>query len=341
MTTPEDSDDARSRVVAQWRLFCAKVLPGTVRRIAAWKGLRPNAFRDLIDDVAQDLAADGLANAETVAALPDDERHGRWMRHAERLLYRERLAPRRRRGIDAAVCAAPGLAAEWATVAGAPSALALLANGRCNVARTAAAVGTSRRLLRLRLDDLGRRCGADGEQRGFWRRRLAEALAGLAADLLRVGERVHLAPRARRPPDVAARQRRLRRLAAHFPRQAATRREWALLRRWGRATGFAPQAPAELLAAATALAPENAAAWAWRFEAGIADGDLAGAVRALRTARRLPTLPPATAALARARLREARGDRRGALRVLARARRRRPRDAVLAAAAAAAGDPAP
>jgi hypothetical protein len=55
----------------------------------------------------------------------------------------------------------------------------------------------------------------------------------------------------------------------------------------------------------------------------------------------LPTLPPATAVLARARLREARGDRRGAVRLLARARRRQPHDRVLTAVAAAAGAGAP
>lgn len=337
MTAPDEADGARAVVLTHWRLFCAKALPGTVRRIAAWKGVPQGAFRDLLDDVAQDLAADGLEHAEALAAMSRDARHARWMRHAERLLYRERVAPRRRGWADANLCASPGLAADWATAAVAPPALALLANGRCNLARSAAAAGTSRRLLRLRLDDLARQCGDDGDQRAFWRRRLAEALAGLAADLLRAGERVRLTPRARRAPDLAARQRRLRRLAARFPRHPATRRERALLRRWARARRFPLGAPAELLAAATALAPDNAAAWAWRFEAAVADGDLDTAARSLRAARRLPGLPPATGALARARLREARGDRRGALRVLARARQRRPRDAVLAAVARAAG----
>ena len=341
MTATDDGEGARALALAHWRMFCRRALPGTLRRIAAWKGVPPQSFRDLLDDVAQEIAADCLEHAAVIAALPLEARHARWMRLMERMIYQDRFAARRRRGGDLAECAGPGLATDWATIAGAPAELDLLVNGRCNLARTAAAAGVPRRRLRLQLDEVARRCGADGEQRAFWRRRLAEALAGLAADLLRRDERVCLAQRARRPPDVARRQQRLRRLATHFPRHAATRRERALIRRWTCAWRFEPGAPAELLAAATALAPDNAAAWAWRFEAGIADGDLAAAARALRAARVLPTLPPATAVLARARLREARGDRRGAVRLLARARRRQPHDRVLTAVAAAAGAGAP
>ncbi|MFN9442320.1 MAG: hypothetical protein ACK6DH_08600 [Planctomycetota bacterium] len=337
MTASDDGEDARALALTHWRLFCRQALPGTLRRIAAWKGVPPHAFRDLLEDIVQELAADCLAHAAVIAALPLEPRHARWMRLMERMIYQERFAVRRRRGGDLTECAGPGLAADWATIAGAPAQFDLLVNGRCNLARTAAAAGVTRRRLRLQHDELGRRCGADDEQRAFWRRRLAEALAGLAADLLRVHERVRLAPRPRQPPDIAARQQRLRRLGTHFPRHAATRRERALIRRWTRARRFGASAPAELLAEATALAPDSATAWAWRFEAGVADGDLAAAARALRAARRLPDLPAATAALARARLREARGDRRGAVRLLARAQRRRPRDRVLAAVARAAG----
>ena len=144
MTSPDEADGARAVVLTHWRWFCAKALPGTVRRIAAWKGVPRGAFRDLLDDVAQDLVADGLEHAEELAAMPRDACHARWMRHVERLLYRERIAPRRRCGKDASQCAGPGLAADWATAAAAPPALALLANGRCNLARSAAAASKER-----------------------------------------------------------------------------------------------------------------------------------------------------------------------------------------------------
>lgn len=331
MTATEDPGDARARVLLHWQAFCAKALPGTVRRIAAWKGVPPSSLRDLVDDVAQELAADGLEHAGTIASLTPDERHARWMRHVERSIYRERFAARRRRTADVARCVSPGLVAEWHTVGGAPPGLAVLGNGRCSIARTASETGLPRRRLRLQLDELARRCGDDPEQRAFWRRRLAEALVGLAVDLLRLDGRVYLTSRPRRPPDLPARQRRLWRLTSRFPRHAATRRERELALRWAESQRFDRGAPAAMLAAATTLAPDHAAAWAWRFEACVADGDLAGAARALRVARGLPDLPAAAAALARVRLREARGDRAGAARCLVRAQRRRPRDPVLAA----------
>src|SRR5262249_920536 len=88
----------------------------------------------------------------------------------------------------------------------------------------------------------------------------------------------------------------------------------ALRRGPGRATaaGGRPRAREErgrgrLLAAAVALAPHDAAAWLWLFEACVVDGDLAAAASAVRRCRHHAAPRPAAAVLARARLLEMRG----------------------------------
>lgn len=337
MERDDATTTARALALGHWQEFCAKLLFGAVRRICAWKALPPALLRDVVDDVTQELAADACAESAAIAAMSPAARTARWLRIAERTIYREILAARRRRTVDAGACMAAGLQPEWARIDGAPAVVAALANGRCNLTATAAQAGLPRASMRRRLDETARRCGADEEARLFWRRRVAEALTGLACDLLRTADRVHLLPRTRPAPDVRARLRRLRRLSPRLPLQPATRREREIVRRWLRCRRFGPGAPLELLAAATALAPDLGAAWAWRFEACAAAGDAAGAAAALRRARSLAGLTPAAAALARARLRELRGDRRGALAVLRRSLQRRPRDRTLAAVAATAG----
>ena len=84
-----------------------------------------------------------------------------------------------------------------------------------------AALSTVRE-LRRRVDGLAKRLGENAERRAFWRARLAEALTGLAADLLRDHDLVQLLPRARRRPDPAGRLQRLRGLLAHFPIRPST-----------------------------------------------------------------------------------------------------------------------
>ncbi|MBM3974558.1 MAG: hypothetical protein FJ301_10715 [Planctomycetes bacterium] len=335
-------DGPRERALAHCRAFCARLLPAALRRVAAWKGVPRRMHADLLEELGQEMVVDALAHAAEVVALPPRARHLRWMRLADRYIYRHCVAARRRitterDGAPSALDELPAPGSQPWQLAPTPALeVATLANGRCNLAQTAARAGVPTRQMRRELDRVATRCGSNPAQQEFWRARLAEGLVGLAADLLRAGNRVFLLPRARPAPDVAARRRRLRRLARHLPLQPATRAERQIARRCLR-TGIAPEAARALLADATELAPHSAAAWGWRFEALIAAGEAGAAAIALRHGRRLAALPAATSALARARLREARGDRVGAVRLLRRALARRPRDLALRAAATAAG----
>jgi len=340
-----DHEDAgpRGRALAHCRAFCVRLLPAALRRVAAWKGVPRRLHADLREELAQELAVDALAHAALVDALPPRERHLRWMRLAERYVYRQCVVERRRAGAGRVASTPPALEdlpapgpLPWQQAPLPAPDLAALANGRCNVARTAARAGVPARAMRRTLDRVAARCGCDPAQHAFWRARLAEGLVGLAADLLRAERRVHLLARARPAPDVVARRHRLRRLALRLPLQPATREERQVVRRWLR-TRLDADAARALLADATELAPDSAAAWGWRFEADIAAGDARAAAATLRHGRRLARLPAATSALARVRLREARGDRAGAVRLLRRALARAPRDRRLRAAATAAG----
>ncbi len=334
--------DERTRELALACLasFCARVLPGTVRRIAAWKRLPRFVQGELRGELQQELAVDALAHAAEVLALPPAARHARWMRLAERFVYRHYVAVPLLQDVEPppAAAAPPD---EPALPVAEPS-VDTMQNGRLNVKRTAARRGVGERGLRRQLDAVAERLGAGEAHVRFWRARLAEALTGLASDLLREAPRgLLLVARARPAPAPARRLQRLRRLVGRFHVRPATLPERSILRRVLRRRDFGGTAPRELLQAAVGLAPHDRAAWLWLFEAGIAEGDVAGAARALRQFRRRGNAAGAPSALARARLREARGDARGAVRIVRRAAQRWPRDATLArvaAALASAGD---
>lgn len=340
MDTTNEPASARDAAIAHCAYFCDRLLPGAVRRVSTWKGLPRRLRHELREEAAQELAVDAIAHADEVAAMAPHARHLRWLRLVDRFVYKHYVVPRRcapagRRAheLEQARCRAPE---PWLHAPDVPLAIARLGNGRCNVVRTARTARVPVRSVQRVLAHVADACGFDPAQRAFWRERLAEGLVGLAADLLRAEGRVHLLARARPAPDVAARQARLRRIGDRLPALKATNDERRVARAWSRRQTFDAGAPLRALADATALAPANAAAWCWRFEAAIAAGDAHEAAASLRAARQSDGLPRATAALARARLREARGDRPGAVRALLRALRRAPHDATLRAAATAA-----
>ncbi|MCU0863872.1 MAG: hypothetical protein MUC36_08780 [Planctomycetes bacterium] len=326
---PQD-ESARSAALAMWEVFCRQILPGTLRRIMVWKSVPRARLPELLAEVQQELAVDTLEHAELIATLPLRSRHLRWMRLASRWLYRHWQVRRQE----------PALAEEPATsnpptelvptdLPPVPS-VVLLQNGRTNLAASAAVSGRGRREVGRELRRWAEAVGRDGAYHGFWRRRTAEALTGLAADLLRDHGRVLLAPRPRAAPDPDHRLRRLRRLASRFVVQPGTRDERSTLRRWTKAPRLGPDAPRQLLEDAVALAPHDTAAWLWLFEACLGDGDLRAAARALRQARLLGEPERMALLLARARLLEARGRWPAACALLQRARQRWPHDQVLA-----------
>jgi hypothetical protein len=324
--------ETRDDALTHWRQFCSRILPGIVRRIAAWKRLTRTEQGELVEELQQELAADCLEHAALIAAQPPRERHGRWIRIVERFTYRNYVVARRH------VACPSELAREAEPAIGVPATelppLERLANGRRNLRGTAARWGTDERALRTRLDAVAEGLGADHEHRAFWRARLAEALTGLAADLLRDRGEVHLVPRARRRPDPAGRMRRIRRMLVHFHVRPSTLRERTILRRWLWPRASQPSdAPRQLLEAAATLAPGDRATWLWLFEARLAAGDLRGAAAAVRRCRELGA-PVTASALARARLLEARGRPARAVQLVQRAARRWPRDRALARVAA-------
>ena len=197
-----------------------------------------------------------------------------------------------------------------------------LHNGRRNLGATAARHGMRVRELHRAIDDHAAAAGHDDDHYAFWRQRAAEALTGLAADLLRESSQLVLLSRRRRQPDPVARLLRLKHVAQRFPVRPVTRSVRVVLQPWVRRPRLDERSPRRLLAAALRLTPQSAAAWLWLFEACICDGDLAAAARALRQAQHCPTPPRGSIALARARLLEGRGRPQAALALVRRAHRR-------------------
>lgn len=324
-------DEAASAALTLLATFCTRILPGTVRRIASWKRLPRGALAELQAEVRQELAIDCLEHGALVVALSPAQRHARWMRLAERWIYRQHVS-RRGAAMPHDAPAPPGACFPAAPLP--EPEFVPLANGRTNLTATAARSGLRVKRLQRQLEQWARHLGCDAAHDAFWRARLAEALAGLGADLLRDRGQVRLLPRRRHAPDPEGRLQRLRRLSARFHVRPSTAPERSLLRRWLRQRDLDGKAPRRLLAAAATLAPHDAAAWLWLFEACLADGDVAAAAAAVRQCRRLAAPLPLADALARARLLEARGRLRAATALLHRAAARHPRHRTLALVAA-------
>lgn len=338
-TTPVGDHPAagqRERALALLFAFADRVLPAIVRRIARWKQLPRAEHPELLADVVQELCIDCLEAPERVLGREPIDRHQHWIRLAERWIYRQRV-----RGVQCDRSVEPDdLAAEppAATTAQKHRAARVaeldvatefvwLKNGRCNLRATADRAGSTIAAVQRRLDAIARRLGNDEQNRIFWQRRLAEALVGLGADLLRCRhELVLLPPNAgtRGRPDPSARLGRVRRLCARYPRHrmpAAVRHVRAT---WNRTSPPPAEPAATALEQATTLWPDHAPAWLWLFEARLCRFDRGGALLALRHAQRLPNAPRDRIALARARLLEANGRTDAALFLLQRAQARRP-----------------
>ena len=303
--------------------FQRRILPGALRRIASWKGIPRPLLRDWLDDVLQELAVDCIEHAMAIVSMPERERHARWMRHAEKVIYRHRrhLAPQQLAAEEPAL----PISAPQAELTVQIPPLVALNNGRANITASVRAAGIARRDLRGQLDVLAARLGWDAEQQSFWQARVVEALTGLAADLLQEQGAVRLLERLP-APDVDRRQARLHRLAGRFPVQPATQRVRRALRPWSRRRCSAGITPRALLEQAVALQPESVPAWLWLFEACCSERDPGASLRAIRAVRLVYGVPRAAVVLARARVLELRGKIDAAIRLLRRTANRWPRN---------------
>lgn len=318
------TDSARNLALGYLDHFRNRILPGVLRRIAAWKGIRPQLLRDWQADIHQELALDCLRHAITIAKMPERERHTRWMRLTERIIYRQRKQiatlqlstevpelPAKQPPIEEHLQIPP---------------LVILNNGRANVIGSIRKSGIARRKLRNQLDLLAAKLGWDTEQQEFWQSRVVEALTGLAADQLRIGGSLRMLSPPRESPNTKQRVARLRSLSGKFPVQPSTRQVRSTLRPWTR-TGNRTATPRTLLEQAVALQPESTSTWLWLFEACCEQRDAQAAMRALRTARRNQAAAKAVV-LGRARLLELRGRFEAGIALLQRAACRWPREVV-------------
>lgn len=330
--------DERDRLAALELLhsFGEQVLPGALRRIAAWKQLARAELPELTRDLLQELAVDCLMHPREVVALTDAGRYERWIRLAERWIYRfyvrPRVPPARPAGQpsaslpEVATTVLPELPPHWIR----------LGNGRTNLTASAVRDGRSLPSLQRELERLLRHVGGGAEHDAFWRARLAEALTGLAADLLRQRGAVHLLPERRARPDPGRRLQRIRVLGRRFHVRRATIDARRVVRHWHRAGALdAADAPLGLLRDAVRVWPRSSVAWLWLGEAHCARSEFAATLRAVRAHRRLLAPQPGRAVLLRARVLEARGRLAAALALLARAARRWPHEARLRRALAA------
>ncbi|MCA8966165.1 MAG: hypothetical protein KDC48_14875, partial [Planctomycetes bacterium] len=262
--------------------FVARVLPGTVRRIATWRSLSSAVATDLLDDLRQELALDCLQHGRAIRDLPQPERHRRWMRLVECWIRRQTRASRR------GACPQPDpellISREAAPTDELPELPELPAafsrrmrNGRCNLSACARDGGATQHALRREVDALVARLGRGARYVGFWRNRLAEVLTGLAADLLRQRGALQVVRGATSAPDPQRRLLRLRRLRRRVPvwRNAIDLRR--VMRRWSSLPDVLAASPRQLLEQATELNPFLGTAWLWLFEACVAENDLLAA----------------------------------------------------------------
>ncbi len=336
---PSDScaDPRLHDVLTLAQAFVERQLGWTVRRVVAWRRLPRNRVQELAADVAQELALDALQHTELLRTMPESDRCRRWHRLAERWLYHERMHSGRLSSgqePEARAVTPPEDSVAVYDLPVAPEAMVRLGNGRTNYRVTAEQTGTNPRTLKRRLDHWADRHGRGGSFLCFWQARAAEAMTGLAADLLQQQASLTLVRRRRQRPSPEARLRRLRRIARRFPVRPSTRATRALLRPWLRWADLHTFRPRPLLESALLLAPQATATWLWLFEANLVEGDLGAALAAIRSARRLATPTPREHVLARARVLEARGRLAAAAALLRRARCRWPADGCLVEVAA-------
>lgn len=319
---PTDSD--RINALELLTRFQRHVLPGALRRIAIWKGIEIRLLTDSLEDLHQELAVDCLEHTEKILQLTPRERHARWLRLVDRVIYRLRQQLGRQRTLHYEPYFVPMRDPSPHEPPPQIPKLIALNNGRLNAVASLRNSGLPRRSLRKQLNQLSEHLGWNRERERFWQARVVEALTGLAADLLRERQSVLLLDRTRARPDSNKRLERLRQLSVRFPVQPSTLEVRRVLRPWHGRCPPVRWDPRHLLEQAVALDPDAAAAWLWLFEACCADDDHLGATRAVRNARRCPTGSRAATVLSRARLLELRGRLPAGLRLLERAARRWP-----------------
>ena len=178
MNPPDRAADAEAlqQALALLDAFARRLLGGTLRRVLAWKRLPSFALHDVLDDVRQELALDCLQNARTIVGLDRHDRHLRWMRIAERFVYRARVQADRERPIvrDAPVPCESGMDLRDLPWLDAND----LSNGRRNITATARRYGMQPRELREAIHRHATAAGHDASYHEFWRARAAEALTG-------------------------------------------------------------------------------------------------------------------------------------------------------------------
>lgn len=324
------TDSDRTAALELLTQFQHQILPGALRRVATWKSIPHRLLQEWLDDVVQELAVDCLQHANVIVRLPERQRHARWMRRAEAVIYRlRRHLSRLATSVDEPAVA--NWRHECQPDVHLP-ALVALSNGRPNVLASIRQSGQARRHLRQQLDDLAAQLGWHG-QLEFWQARVVEALTGLAADLLL--EQHGIVPVSALPlPAPERRRARLRRLGERFPVQPSTRVIRSVLRPWIRRNKHRELGARSLLEQAVALGPASGAAWLWLFEACCQERDAPGAMRAIWQARRCQGVCRATVVLARARVFELRGRFGTGIKLLRRVRRRWPREHSIGAAIA-------
>jgi hypothetical protein len=321
-----------AEALALLRAFGTRILPGTLRRIARWKRLARDELPDLCEELMQELAVDCLEHTATITTMPTAQRNGRWMRMAERWVYRHHVRPRvppaapPPRLSMAPAAADVAAAAEQDEPPEVPRQWVQLGNGRRNLTASAVREGRPLAALQSELEQLVVQLGCDGEHDAFWRARLAEALTGLAADLLRRRGMVRLLPGPRCRPDPERRLDRMRSLGRRFHLRPSTIDVRRILRYWTVLASFDEAAPERLLLDAVRVWPHSTVAWLWLGEAALARGDLRAALAAMRMHRRLPPSQPGRTTLLRARVLEMRGRWSAAVHLLQRAHRRWPHE---------------
>jgi hypothetical protein len=327
----EPTDNPTEQALAVFAPFARAVLPSTVRRIAAWKGLPPGACTDLVAELRQELSLDCIRDPAGVLSLPTLERHQRWMRLAERWVHAQvRYSSHRASDTvtpDDIGRIDPDPDASDADADADLLTLARCRNGRLNLAEAARVGGRTYYAVRRQAETL-RAAVADGEQTAFWQRRVAETLTALGADLLQAAGELFCVADVPRRVDPEARLRRLRRLMRRLPRWSLNSAAARTARRLAQRRQALPVAPLDLLTAATELDPGSSAAWLWRLEAHLAAGQTLAAAHALRRARAGAPRRRTACTLAKLRLCEVHRGLPLAIRRLERAVARRP-DATL------------
>ena len=320
--------------------FTRHLLGKAIRRLANRRGYGQRCQPELLHDVRQEICLDALQNSALIVALSLPDRHQRWFRLTERWIYHQRLSLDRiqhpewllakgdeSKDPELATCQLPGLGSNSNHLQALAAHSKSHASGKANLAATAAPLGIDPRRVRRIWERLAKELGYDEEFLRFWRRRLGEALTGLGADLLRDRGECWLLPLQHLAPDPKGRRQRIARIRKVLnvrPLPSDLRRASGH-NLAGR--GHIGQDPHQVLSYATALAPNSAAAWLWRFEAALAKRDLRDALGSVRQAHRLGA-DFVTLLLARARLREAAGKLAFGIRLLQRHSQRPGRDGV-------------